>query len=333
MSSLGLVPLDLRCAHKQNPLGVEPDRARFAWRCAAAGPGTGAPTGRWQSAYQVMVGLDGGDLKRTGAVTAQQGHALARPQAEIAPAQHRPLPAVGEIDIAKLDQRLVHIHSRPKRIAASRTSPHRTARRAGARRQSGRAGSSGREIRGTSSPPAPVRCGRSSAPAACRPGSRTRDSCGRSWRAESSGPASPPAGGHIPAQHVEVADHEQQQLRQLLRHVEMGQGMAKRHGVHRADQGGNRQHDRVGLQGNDGRQQEALVAVRGQGTTIISTAKRISSGNRRRKRSPGEIRARATRPAAAATASAIAGTLLATDTTNAKITAAAILARGSIWPR
>ncbi len=93
MSSLGLVPLDLRCAHKQNPLGVEPDRARFAWRCAAAGPGTGAPTGRWQSAYQVMVGLDGGDLEPgalswdSGRVTAQASTDVAYGGAPLRPAQ------------------------------------------------------------------------------------------------------------------------------------------------------------------------------------------------------------------------------------------------------
>ena len=49
-----------------------------------------------------------------------------------------------------------------------------------------------------------------------------------------------PQPGIFAAQHVEVADHEQQQLRQLLRHVEMGQGMAQRDGVHRADQRGHR---------------------------------------------------------------------------------------------
>ena len=45
-----LVPVDLRCAHKEGPLAVEIDRARFSWR--ATGPGAG----RRQSAYQVLVG-------------------------------------------------------------------------------------------------------------------------------------------------------------------------------------------------------------------------------------------------------------------------------------
>ena len=45
-----LVPVDLRCAHKAEPLSVEIERARFSWR--DAGPGTG----RRQTAYQVLVG-------------------------------------------------------------------------------------------------------------------------------------------------------------------------------------------------------------------------------------------------------------------------------------
>ena len=45
-----LVPADLRCAHKDEPLSVDTERARFSWR--DAGPGTG----RRQTAYQVLVG-------------------------------------------------------------------------------------------------------------------------------------------------------------------------------------------------------------------------------------------------------------------------------------
>ncbi len=48
-----LVALGLRCAHKDDPLGVEPDRVRFSWRVDGAG------TGRQQTAYQVRVGLSG----------------------------------------------------------------------------------------------------------------------------------------------------------------------------------------------------------------------------------------------------------------------------------
>lgn len=53
-----LVPIGLRCAHKEGPLGVEPDRTRFSWRLA----GTGA--GRRQTAYQVRVGRSEDDLER-----------------------------------------------------------------------------------------------------------------------------------------------------------------------------------------------------------------------------------------------------------------------------
>ena len=50
MTSEELVPVDLRCAHKEGPLSVEIERARFSWR--ADGPGAG----RRQTAYQVLVG-------------------------------------------------------------------------------------------------------------------------------------------------------------------------------------------------------------------------------------------------------------------------------------
>ena len=64
-----LVPVELRCAHKDNPLGVEPDRARFSWRTVSHGSG-GA--GRWQTAYQVRVGPAEGDLS-SGAVPWDSG--------------------------------------------------------------------------------------------------------------------------------------------------------------------------------------------------------------------------------------------------------------------
>jgi alpha-L-rhamnosidase len=53
-----LVPVDLRCGHKENPLGVEPDRARFSWRLAGAG------TGRLQTAYQIRVADNEDNLAR-----------------------------------------------------------------------------------------------------------------------------------------------------------------------------------------------------------------------------------------------------------------------------
>ena len=71
------------------------------------------------------------------------------------------------------------------------------------------------------------------------------------------------------------------------------------------------QHDGVGLQGNDRRQHEVLRGcTSGRGSTIGKTRPReISSGNRRRSRSPGEIRAAATRPAGGRRATAIAAAL------------------------
>jgi alpha-L-rhamnosidase len=45
-----LVPVDLRCAHQEEPLSVEMERVRFRWRTTGPGPG-----GR-QTAYQVLVG-------------------------------------------------------------------------------------------------------------------------------------------------------------------------------------------------------------------------------------------------------------------------------------
>ena len=83
MSSHGLVPFDLRCAHKQNPLGVEPDRARFAWRSAVAEPGTGTGAGRWQTAYQVRPGLDGTDLEH-GALAWDSGRVAAEASTDVA---------------------------------------------------------------------------------------------------------------------------------------------------------------------------------------------------------------------------------------------------------
>ena len=55
MSFGPLVPVDLRCAQKDSPLGVEADRVRFSWRLAGGG------VGRRQTAYQVQVGLSEGD--------------------------------------------------------------------------------------------------------------------------------------------------------------------------------------------------------------------------------------------------------------------------------
>ena len=49
----GLVPANLRCAHKVDPLGVEPDRVRFSWALAGEGKG------RQQTAYEVLVGPTG----------------------------------------------------------------------------------------------------------------------------------------------------------------------------------------------------------------------------------------------------------------------------------
>jgi alpha-L-rhamnosidase len=53
-----LQPVGLRCAHKDEPLGVEAGRARFSWRVVGGGEG------RRQTAYQVRVGRDADDLAR-----------------------------------------------------------------------------------------------------------------------------------------------------------------------------------------------------------------------------------------------------------------------------
>ena len=52
-----LIPVGLRCAHKNDPFTVELDRVRFSWRVA----GTGA--GRHQTAYQIRVGAVPVDLE------------------------------------------------------------------------------------------------------------------------------------------------------------------------------------------------------------------------------------------------------------------------------
>ena len=50
MSTPGLAAANLRCAHKLDPLGVEPDRVRFSWALVGEG------RARHQTAYQIVVG-------------------------------------------------------------------------------------------------------------------------------------------------------------------------------------------------------------------------------------------------------------------------------------
>ena len=72
-----LVPVDLRCAHKQSPLGVEGGRARFSWRVAGTG------TGRRQTAYQVRVGRDDADLERGSGLLWDTGRTAAEASSDI----------------------------------------------------------------------------------------------------------------------------------------------------------------------------------------------------------------------------------------------------------
>ncbi|HXW80077.1 MAG TPA: family 78 glycoside hydrolase catalytic domain, partial [Acidimicrobiales bacterium] len=61
MKTEPLLPVDLRCAHRAQPLGVELDRVSFGWRL------TGDGAGRRQTGYQVCVwaqdALSGGDAE------------------------------------------------------------------------------------------------------------------------------------------------------------------------------------------------------------------------------------------------------------------------------
>jgi alpha-L-rhamnosidase len=73
-----LVPVDLRCAHKERPLGVEPERARFSWRV------TGTGGGLRQTAYQVQVGLDGADFGTDNGPVWDSGRVVEESSADIA---------------------------------------------------------------------------------------------------------------------------------------------------------------------------------------------------------------------------------------------------------
>jgi alpha-L-rhamnosidase len=53
VTTSSLVPTNLRCGHKVEPLGVELDRARFSWSLSGAGPG------RYQTGYQLVVVPEG----------------------------------------------------------------------------------------------------------------------------------------------------------------------------------------------------------------------------------------------------------------------------------
>jgi len=57
-----LQPVRLRCAHRENPLGVDPERVRLSWELQGAG------SGRRQRAYKILVTTDAGPAWDSGIV-------------------------------------------------------------------------------------------------------------------------------------------------------------------------------------------------------------------------------------------------------------------------